>query len=162
MYKGKMRYFIPALVAAIFIGVLAVQADIVRYVDSEGVTHFVDSADKVPEQYRSQLQDQKQLPEISKTSNGGKPLYEKSHYEAAEAPKSKEVEIFVTAWCPYCRSLEGFLKQEKIPFVKYDIEKSAKGRRIYQELGGGGIPVVRIGSKIIQGFEPNEIKAALR
>ncbi len=79
----------------------------------------------------------------------------------AAASKTEKVEVFVTDWCPYCRSLEAFLKAEKITYVRHDIEKSAKGRMMYEELGGGGIPLTRIGTKVFHGFDESGIRSAL-
>ncbi|RMG44128.1 MAG: glutaredoxin family protein [Candidatus Dadabacteria bacterium] len=72
------------------------------------------------------------------------------------------VEIFVTSWCPYCRRLEKFLTSEKIAYVRYDIEHDPKGRKIYDSIGGRGVPVIRIGQTVLFGFNPVEIKEALR
>ena len=73
----------------------------------------------------------------------------------------KKVEVFVTSWCPYCRNLEAFLSQKSIAYKSYDVEKDAVGKRIYQQLGGGGVPVVKIGTQVIRGFDPAAILNAL-
>ncbi len=39
-----------------------------------------------------------------------------------------------------------------IRYTKYDVETSAKGQRDYKKLGGGGVPVIKIGSKVMRGF----------
>lgn len=81
----------------------------------------------------------------------------------APAAEMARVEIFVTSWCPYCKLLEGHLKSSGIPYKKYDIEKDATGRRMHEELGGGGVPVTRVdGRTIIHGFDPAAIQSALR
>ena len=120
----------------------------------------------MPEEYRGQLENQKPLPPITKISPGREKLYEdnapKSDYIRPPRPTSKRVEVFVTDWCPHCRDLEAYLQKERIRFRKYDIEKSAKGKRILKEIGGdGGVPVTRIGDQVIRGFKPEEIEAAL-
>ncbi|MFM1846701.1 MAG: hypothetical protein RL417_175 [Pseudomonadota bacterium] len=83
-----------------------------------------------------------------------------------EDPSKKNaptVEIFVTAWCPYCRDLERFLKSNRIEYTRYDVEHDSKGIALYQSLGGGGIPIIRLdGRKIIRGFDEEELKEALR
>ena len=78
------------------------------------------------------------------------------------AEKSPKVEIFVTAWCPYCRHLESFLKENGIEYTRYDIEKDERGARIYEEIGGAGVPVSRIGKKIVHGYDPDAIQTALK
>ena len=63
----------------------------------------------------------------------------------ALAAPPKKVEIFVTSWCPYCRKLEAFLKQSQIEYTRYDVEKDEKGARLFEDLGGEGVPLVRVG-----------------
>lgn len=76
--------------------------------------------------------------------------------------KEKNVEIFITSWCPYCRQLETFLRSKNIKYQRHDIERDVSGKAKYDSLGGGGVPVILIGSKVIRGFNPNEILAELR
>lgn len=143
----------------------AVAAEVARYIDETGKATYVDSPEKVPERYRNQLGEQRPLPGISRSASGGRVLYEKERYSSSQpvaAAPANRVEIFVTSWCPYCRKLEQLLNEHQISFVRYDIEKSAKGRRIYDSLGGSGIPVSRIGAQVVEGFQPEMILRAAR
>lgn len=151
-------------VAVLSHGVQPAQADIVRYTDAKGGTHFVSDLNQVPEEFRAQAAAQAPLPAVSRVAPGRKELYEQSHYATTESAKKKGgVEIFVTSWCPHCKELENFLDSEKIAYKRYDIERDAKGKQIHDSLGGGGVPVVRIGGKqVIQGFSPQAIKDALK
>ena len=72
------------------------------------------------------------------------------------------VEVFVTSWCPYCNQLESFLKKENIPYTRYDVERDAKGAEIFEKIGGAGVPVARVGNKVIHGYDPERILEALR
>ena len=72
-----------------------------------------------------------------------------------------KVDIFVTSWCPYCKKLERFLKQNDIAYTRYDVETDTKGNELFYELGGEGVPLARVNSKIIHGYDPEAIKAAL-
>ncbi len=72
------------------------------------------------------------------------------------------VEIFITSWCPYCRKLEQFLKAEHIPYRRYDIEANPQAKRVYDQFGIPGVPVIRIGSKLISGFDQTAILNALK
>lgn len=132
-------------------------ADVVRYIDHEGRTHYVEGADKVPRQFRDQLKDQKPLPRINRSRNV---LFKPSKNTRYNSSKSK-VEIFVTSWCPHCRSLEEFLNKHRVRYTKYDIDRNSTGRKIHQQLGGGGVPVTRIGSKVVRGYSPSKLGAAL-
>ncbi len=78
----------------------------------------------------------------------------------SEAP-AKKVEIFVTSWCGYCKRLETFLKENNIEYKRYDVEKDPKGAAIFAQIGGEGVPVSRVGNKVVQGFDPDAILEAL-
>lgn len=67
------------------------------------------------------------------------------------------VTILVTSWCPYCSRLEAFLIKEKIRYEKLDVEQSAKGKKLYTQLGRGGVPIVLIGSTVIRGYDTQAI-----
>jgi glutaredoxin len=68
-----------------------------------------------------------------------------------------DIEVFVTSWCVYCRKMIGFLREKGIPFTAHDIEKDSNAARAYRELGGNGVPVVRIGSHVVHGYNPEAV-----
>lgn len=72
-----------------------------------------------------------------------------------------KVQIFVVEWCPHCRELEGFLKKNHVQYTRFDIERDVEGRMKYKQLGGGGVPLVLIGSQVFRGFDETEITSAL-
>jgi glutaredoxin len=130
-------------------------AEVIRYQDEQGAVHFVDSIEKVPEHLRGQASSS--LKEISRA--GG------AKYEpqiGSSSTSNKEVRVFMTTWCGNCRALEEFLKKEGIRHRSYDIEKDMRARQEYQALGGRGVPLVKIGERIIRGFNKGEIRAALK
>lgn len=76
--------------------------------------------------------------------------------------QTAKAEIFITSWCPYCRKLETFLKQNQIPYTRYDVEADEKGAEIFKQIGGTGVPVTRVGNIVIRGCDPERIVAALK
>jgi glutaredoxin len=80
---------------------------------------------------------------------------------AAEA-KQAEVEIFVTSWCPYCKKLESFLRTNDIDYMRYDVEQDSEGAARFERLGGGGVPVIRVGNDVIHGFDTESIVRSLK
>ena len=137
-------------------------ADIIKYTDSRGKTFFVDSMDKVPQEYKSQVENLNDKSTVSRISPNRKQLYQKSHYEELDTVGSGKLEIFVADWCGYCQALEADLKTAHIPYTRYNIETSKIGQKVYKELGGGGIPISRIGKTIIRGYSSlDQIKKAL-
>jgi hypothetical protein len=55
----------------------------------------------------------------------------------------------------------GVPQGEPVPYERKNIEQQAGYRKEHEELGGGGIPVTRIGgTEIVRGFAPAKIAAA--
>jgi len=67
------------------------------------------------------------------------------------------MEIFVTSWCPHCRDLENYLSSKRVQYTKYDIEKDAAGKSKYDQIGVRGVPVVKLGSTVITGFDRGQL-----
>ena len=68
------------------------------------------------------------------------------------------VEMYVTAWCGYCKRAEKYLQSKGIPYVAYDIEKDSAARERHRELGGRGVPLIIIGSNKMSGFSPETLE----
>jgi glutaredoxin 3 len=137
-------------------------AEVFQYKDDSGRVHFVTDPGRVPEQYKSQVQNAAALPEIGKVEM--RKIETRSFPSRSTVSKTKKpVEVFVTSWCPHCKALESFLTENKIAFTKYDIETNEAGKKLYRSIDGttGGVPVVRIGKLVIQGFNKQAILRAL-
>lgn len=82
-------------------------------------------------------------------------------------PKGKDVVVYGASWCGACQKTRAFLTQKHVPFVDKDIEEdSSAAREMRMKLSkaglrGGGIPVVDVGGKVMVGFDPGSIEAAL-
>ena len=72
------------------------------------------------------------------------------------------VEIYVTSWCPYCTKAIKFLKDHRIPYVVYDIEKDGDAAKRKERLSPGkGVPFAVINGKKIYGFSEEIYSQAL-
>lgn len=78
------------------------------------------------------------------------------------APKKERfsgtVEIYVTAWCGYCKQAQRYMTSRGIPFVAYDIEKDSAARQRHRELGGRGVPLIIIGQNRMSGFSAEALE----
>jgi glutaredoxin-like YruB-family protein len=78
------------------------------------------------------------------------------------APKKERfsgtVEIYVTAWCGYCKQAQRYMTGRGIPFVAYDIEKDSAARQRHKDLGGRGVPLIIIGSNRMSGFSAETLE----
>ena len=79
----------------------------------------------------------------------------------AEA-SAKQVDVYVTSWCPFCKKATDFLTSQKVAFRTHDIEKDKAAADAFDRLGGGGVPVLKIGDRIIRGFDKDKIVLALK
>ena len=82
--------------------------------------------------------------------------------ETAPTKSARSVEIYVTDWCHYCRDAQSYMKSRGIAFTAYDIEKDSAANRRYMELGGGGVPILVIGSKKMYGFSKEKFEYILK
>lgn len=65
------------------------------------------------------------------------------------------VVLYSTSWCGYCAKTRQFFERNNINYVEYDVEKSAAAKRQYDYLGGKGVPLVLVGQKLVQGYNPS-------
>lgn len=165
-----MRNTILALILAITLDVLGMKAyaEFYHYTDSNGSAHCVDNISSVPEQYRSQLKKVQTLSEVSASGPGlSRDESSTNEPQAAGRPRKKTaqysgaVDIFVTSSCEYCKKLERFFESNGICYTAFDIEKDDNARKKYKELGGRGVPLTRIGSLVVSGYNPDAILKAI-
>ncbi len=71
------------------------------------------------------------------------------------------VVLYSTAWCGWCQKTRELFADNNIRYVEYDIEKSEEHYRKYSDLGGQGIPMVTVGRRVIHGYDPDSILAAV-
>jgi glutaredoxin len=159
-----MKYYmvLAAFVLPLFAG--TAQGEIYRYTDSNGALHFVDDISKVPGKYRSQLEQTGSAGDISIVDAGPAPsrsISEEPLPQKSISCGSNTVELYRTSWCGYCKKMERFLKENGISYVAYDIEQDSNAARTFREMGGRGVPVVRIGSTVIRGYNPDAVMSCL-
>jgi glutaredoxin len=77
------------------------------------------------------------------------------------------VVIYGAEWCGACHEAARYLRSKGIPYVDKDVEKDPDAAREMQQklaksgLHEGSIPVIDVRGKIMVGFNPAEIDAAL-
>lgn len=167
-----MKNKILALVLALILGALGTKAyaGFYHYTDSNGSVHCVDNISSVPEQYRDQLKDAESLSDVSVVGIPGpsrdEALSAKTP-QAVDRPAKKTVQysgpvdIFVTSWCGYCKKMEQFFDANGIRYTAFDIEKDSNAHKQYKELGGRGVPLTRIGSIVVSGYNPDAVLKAI-
>jgi len=64
----------------------------------------------------------------------------------------QRIVMYSTQWCGVCKKAKKYFLNNKIQFVEYDVERSAKGKKDFADLKGTGIPIILIGNKRMNGF----------
>lgn len=64
-------------------------------------------------------------------------------------------------WCTFCYQAKRYFQQNNINYCEYDMENTDIGKRLYEEHGGGAIPILLIGKTQLKGFNEDQIEHAL-
>jgi len=75
---------------------------------------------------------------------------------------TEPVVLYGTSWCANCKMTRAYLRENKIPFFEYDVEKSPEGQRQFKALQGNGVPLLLVKNNVLRGFNPEAINKALR
>jgi len=90
-----------------------------------------------------------------------RPSVPKIHCTEETLTPKPDIIMLATWWCPYCSQARRYFHNNDISYCEYDIENSAEGKRLYDEVNGRGIPVLLIGGQQINGFDEISIETAL-
>jgi glutaredoxin 3 len=70
--------------------------------------------------------------------------------------------LFSTSTCSWCRRAKRYFKDRGVPFKEINIERNPEAARdIARKTGQTGVPVIKIGSKWIVGFDRERIEKEL-
>ena len=140
----------PLLLVVIAALTTVAQAEIFRWVDESGRVHFTDrppwgeEAEQVTVRVNTYAS-----PEVSKL-------------EAVIDETGEKVVMYSASWCGVCKKAKTYFQRKGIPFVEYDVEKSAKGKQDFKKLGGKGVPVILVGETRLNGFSRAAFERAYR
>jgi glutaredoxin len=87
---------------------------------------------------------------------------------AQARPGSFTVIVYGASWCAACHEAVAYLKRRKVPVIEKDVEQDPAAQSEMQAklaragMHGGSIPVIDVKGKILIGFEPNSLEAAVR
>ncbi len=82
--------------------------------------------------------------------------------EKKERKKQPRVLLFTTPTCPWCRRAKQYFRQHGVRFKEIDVTRDPSAARdLVRWTGQTGVPVIRIGSKFIVGFDKAKIDKLL-
>ena len=73
-----------------------------------------------------------------------------------------KVVMFSTPTCSWCRRAKKYFRENKVPFKEVNVARDASAARdLQRKTGQTGVPVIKIGSKWIIGFDKPAIEKEL-
>ena len=151
-------------------------AEIYKWVDENGITHYSDSPtrdnsnafevknDTVPSS-NSAPADRRPAPVKAAKDTLDSSIFDilKDSPEEEIAAKAPTVEIYETDWCGYCNKAKQFFRSRGIKFKTYDIDKNPRAaRRMMTMTNRRAVPFVVINGKGIQGYSEQAYLQALK
>jgi len=74
----------------------------------------------------------------------------------------KNVTIYSTPTCPYCKRTKDYLTQKGVTFTDYNVaEDREKAKEMIQKSKQMGVPVIIVGDEIIVGFNQAKLDSLL-
>jgi glutaredoxin len=143
-----------------------------KIVEPNGTVRFVSNLAQVPVSQRDAAQRLAMAPSRVDESRAAPPRKDRARQlasaesapPAARAPSStKDVVIYTTSWCGWCRKTRQWLDAKGVSYVNKDIEDDPDAGAEMRELTGGdsGIPVVVIDGEVIQGYNERKMASLL-
>jgi glutaredoxin 3 len=72
------------------------------------------------------------------------------------------VVLFSTSTCSWCRRAKRYFRENRVPFKEINVERDPDvARDIVRKTGQTGVPVIKIGSSWIVGFDRERIEKEL-
>ncbi len=112
-------------------------SEIYKWTDQHGNVHF---SDKASTRYQAETLELK----IN--------TYESVSYDTSSFDTGKNVVIYTTNSCGYCKKAKHYFNKQGIRFTEKNIETSASARAEYKKTGATGVPVIFVGKKRMNGF----------
>jgi len=163
-----MHWLIAIIIAVSAFAQTTQAADVYRWVDDEGRVHF--SNEPKPNSTR-----ETDKPHDWTDARGNKTYSDRSRdqirtdrrrlmrsiecmsglteiIDSPAKPSRGGVVLLTARWCDTSRLARQYLKKNKIRYLEYDIDRSAKGRNLYLGLARKGVPVLLAGTEQMFGF----------
>ena len=139
------------LAAAVLLAAMSASAQVYRWTDSNGKVHY---GDRPPEEAKARelrIQSYDGPVEVQDWSGvlRGKTM----------TGSGPGLTMYSTSWCGYCKRARTYFAQKNIRYSEVDVEKSPEGNKRFKELGGKGVPLIVMGSKVMRGFSVERFEA---
>jgi mycoredoxin len=58
--------------------------------------------------------------------------------------------------------MEELLKEQRVQYLRMDVEKDPEAKELYEAVGGGGVPILIVGNKLLRGFNHSAVLELLK
>lgn len=74
----------------------------------------------------------------------------------------KNVTIYSTPSCHYCKLAKEFLTTKNIPYTEYNVASDAQKRaEMIEKTGQMGVPVIEVGDELMVGYDEGQLSSLL-
>ena len=143
---GLFRTLLPLVLAVC--AAFAVQAEVYKWTDENGKVHYSDAVPEIANAQQITLDEINTFTDISISDAPGW----QGFYQPERKPGVKNVVMYSTARCGYCKKARRYFTEHDIAFTEKDIEEDKAAWAEYQQLEATGVPVILIGHKRLNGF----------
>jgi hypothetical protein len=146
-----MRYLIAA---ALFATVSSAAAQVYRWTDSSGKTHFTDTPPPASAK------------EVRKRANGSAQPEDADNapepYALQHARKTHPVKLYTAPGCgSACDEARALLNARGVPFTEVSASNELAIAELKEASGASAVPVLIVGSSVHKGFEPGMFQRSL-
>lgn len=138
---------------------LDAQRKALKPADAEAITKFNEAAAAYQARNTARKRMQQQMDATQKELD--ELLEARSRNAAARASSSKKVVMYTTSHCPACKAAKQYFAQKGVSYDEIDVETSRSGYEEFKKLGGQSVPLIMVGDKRLEGFNPTALDAML-
>jgi glutaredoxin len=129
-------------------------AGVYKWTDAQGRTHYSDAP---PQNSGAQ-----QVKLHINSYDGPAIVRPRTSLNTDAPPARADVVMYTTSWCASCKKAKAYLTGKGVPFRELDVEQSAEAHQQFQQLGGKGVPLILVGNKRMDGFDPGAMDGLLQ
>ena len=75
---------------------------------------------------------------------------------------TKNITVYSTPTCPYCRQVKDFLKEKGVDFTDHNVASDVDARNLMVRKSGQlGVPVIDVDGAVLVGFNRNRLEELL-
>lgn len=83
-------------------------------------------------------------------------------FTKTSANHGSNLTIYTAEWCGYCTKAKKYMRDNKIVFREFDIEKSREGKLRYQSFNSKSIPLFTLNQERMTGFSPKRLDSFIK